>query len=100
MDIGREDVDGEIIVELNGRLDIAGSKTFETFIRDLIDGSSTEIVVNMAGVEYVDSSGLRSLLIAAKKIRSAGRDLVLSGLRPNVLEVFDISGFSMIFKII
>ncbi len=55
--------------------------------------------MDMAGVDYVASSGLRSRLIAAKQIKAAGHDLSLSCLQPSVREVFNISGFSTIFRI-
>ncbi len=100
MNISHEDLPDRTVVQVGGRLDTLHAKTFETYIADIIRDTSSQIVIDMAGVVYIASSGLRSLLIAAKQMRAAGRDLLLSDLQPPVKEVFDISGFSSIFKIV
>lgn len=100
MEIQQEQHPDHTLVQVTGRLDTLNAKEFETGLAAVIDTTSSAIVINMAGIEYVASSGLRSLLTAAKRMRGAGRDLAISGLRPHVREVFDISGFSTIFKII
>jgi anti-sigma B factor antagonist len=100
MNISHERLGDHTVVRMNGRLDTVHAKTFETYITETIQQEPGAIEVDMAHVDYIASSGLRSLLIAAKQMRAAGRDLSLSGLQPHVREVFDISGFSTIFKIV
>ena len=100
MDISQEELPDRTVVQVTGRLDTVHAKEFEAYMSDTIRDTSAGIVIDMAGVNYVASSGLRSLLTAAKQMRAASRDLALSNLQPNVREVFDISGFSTIFKIL
>ncbi|SMH53664.1 STAS domain-containing protein [Mesorhizobium australicum] len=99
MNISKEEFPDHILMQVVGRLDTVHAKSFETYISETIRDSATAIVIDMSGVDYVASSGLRSLLIAAKQVKAVGRDLSLSGLQPSVREVFDISGFSTIFRI-
>ena len=51
------------------------------------------LVLDLAGLDYVSSAGLRVLLKAAKEARAAGSRFALAGLRPAVREVFEVSGF-------
>ncbi|MFG1418794.1 STAS domain-containing protein [Xanthobacter sp. V0B-10] len=99
MHIEREQVDGEILLKVAGRLDTPNAKPFETSLMDVVSMSDGAIVVNLAGVDYVSSSGLRALLVAGKAMRNAKRRLALTSLQPQIREVFDISGFSTLFEI-
>jgi len=100
MNISREQRDDHTIVRMEGRFDTVHAKTFDSFFAETVEAVSSAIAVDMSRVDYIASSGLRSLLIAAKQMKAAGRELTLSGLQPHVREVFDISGFSTIFKIV
>lgn len=100
MDITSRQVADRTVVHLDGRLDVTSAKVFEDFMLDLIGKASSDIVVDMSGVHYVASSGLRALTVAAKKANASGRELSLSNLHANVREVFDISGFSSVFMIV
>ncbi|MDI6025434.1 STAS domain-containing protein [Corticibacterium sp. UT-5YL-CI-8] len=100
MDITSRQVADRTVVHLDGRLDVASAKIFEDFMLDLIGKAASDIVVDMSGVHYVASSGLRALIVTAKTTKASGRELLLSNLHANVREVFDISGFSAIFKIV
>jgi anti-anti-sigma factor len=57
------------------------------------------LVLDLAGVDYISSAGLRSLLVVAKKVQAANGCLVLCGLTPMVLNVMSISGFQQLLKI-
>ena len=83
--------EGEIhIVEVAGRLD--GSSTAE-FDRQMAAVPGSRIVLDLAGLEYISSAGLRSVLGALKRAGANGGKLVVAALIPSVLEVFEISGF-------
>ena len=95
MKITKEINGGEMKVVLEGRLDTITSPELEKAL--VLDGVE-RLVVDLAGVEYVSSAGLRVFLSAHKRMSKAG-GLRLEGLRPVVREVFDITGFSDIFEI-
>jgi anti-sigma B factor antagonist len=96
----RERTDGEsvVVVELSGRLDAGSAQEAERRLTEAA-GSARNVIVNLGGVEYISSAGLRSLLVVAKKVRQLNGVLGLCLLSKGVREVFDISGFSSIFTL-
>ncbi|MEP9375489.1 STAS domain-containing protein [Aquabacter sp. CN5-332] len=99
MQIEREQAGSDVVLKVSGRLDTPNAKPFEASLLDAISGTAGAITVDLAGVDYVSSSGLRALLVAGKAMRGAKRDLALRALQPQIREVFDISGFSTLFEI-
>lgn len=88
-----------VVLSLQGRLDPNTSGTFDQAFNRLIEQGKTRFVLGLAQLEYVSSAGLRSLLLAAKKMKSISGKLALCQLGEHVQEVFDMSGFSAIFAI-
>ncbi|MGR7995639.1 MULTISPECIES: STAS domain-containing protein [unclassified Xanthobacter] len=99
MHIERDLVGGDVLLKVAGRLDTPNAKPFEASLMEVVSTTGGGIVVNLAGVDYVSSSGLRALLVAGKAMRTAKRRLALEALQPQIREVFDISGFSTLFEI-
>jgi anti-sigma B factor antagonist len=58
-----------------------------------------EITLNLSAVNYISSAGLRVLLAAEKESKKRGAKFVLTGVIPEVQEVFDMTGFSDILTI-
>ncbi len=99
MEIAREQ-DGEVaIVRLTGRFDSSAAPSAETGFNAALGAGVPRLAVDMTGLEYISSAGLRVLLVMAKKIQQAGGKVALFGLVPNVREVFSVSGFDTIFSI-
>jgi anti-sigma B factor antagonist len=99
MDI-QEQKNGNIdVVSVSGKLDAYSSTELEKKLDALINASRVKIVVNFDRLEYISSSGLRVLLATLKKVRKLNGDVKLSGLKPFIREVFDISGFTQLFAI-
>jgi anti-sigma B factor antagonist len=86
-------------ISLEGRMDAYNSKEVYKFVNNVIAEGSIFLVINMAGVNYLSSSGLRVMLSSLKKLNKLGGDLKLSTLQPYVLEVFEIAGFTQLFEI-
>ena len=87
------------IVDLNGRLDTGTSPAAESKIAGLLDAGHSKIIINLAGTDYVSSSGLRVFLIAAKKISAINGKLKVTAPNAVVKEILDISGFSTILDV-
>ena len=88
-----------IIIEIEGRLDTTNFSQLEKKIMDHIDAGKIDILVDCTHMDYVSSSGLRIFLMTLKKITSLNGQFVLCGLQENIQEIFEISGFTSIFKI-
>ena len=99
MDILQKKIDDIQIVTLGGRMDAYSSNDVERQLNSLIEANEVKIILNLTGLEYISSSGLRVLLAALKKSRKGSGDVRLAAMRPSVKEVFDIAGFTQLFQI-
>jgi len=57
------------------------------------------VVIDMTGVEYISSVGLRVLMLASKQAKAQGCTLVVCGLQPVVREIFEISRFNLVLQV-
>lgn len=87
------------VAEVRGRVDSGTAKAFEEKLLGLLTADGSTLVVECSALDYISSAGLRVLLMAAKRARAGKGKMALSGLKPHVREVFDVSGFSGIFAI-
>jgi anti-anti-sigma factor len=91
-----------VVVAPAGRLDHTAAGDFERTLMPLLDpgaGSRTGIVIDLRGIDYISSVGLRVLMIAAKAMRSRGARIAVAELQPTVAEIFAISRFNGVIEI-
>jgi anti-anti-sigma factor len=81
------------------RLDSVTTAVFERDLLRNIDSGATRVLIDFSKLDYISSAGLRSVLLAAKRIRASGGRMSLCSLNRQIAEVFDISGFSSILDI-
>ena len=95
------DVEGAWILHVGGEIDVATAPELRRELHQLADRGATSIVVDLAHVSFVDSSGLGVLVGMLKRVRDDGRgcQLVLEHLQEPVRKVFDITGLTEIFAI-
>lgn len=86
------------VVALVGRLDTKTAHDLEKSVNGLLGQGKRRFVLDLAGLEYLSSAGLRVLLMLAKRVSDEGY-LALCGLNAVVREVFDIAGFTSLFSI-
>jgi anti-anti-sigma factor len=91
--------DGVCEVRPHGRIDSVTGAAFEHDVLEQIDGGQRRLLLDFADLVYISSAGLRIVLLAAKRMKSAGGRLVLCSLNPQITEVFEISGFNRILDI-
>ncbi len=89
-----------LVVAVHGHLDTASSTPFEERLRKLIEEGARQVVMECTAMDYINSSGLKAVLITAKALEAAGGKLVLCGLSPNVLMIFEMIGFTRILSIL
>lgn len=99
MKIIQNEENGIVNLSINGRLDAVSAVEADKEFNSVLDSGKTKLLINLAELEYISSAGLRVLLVVAKRIQQKGGKVVLCKLAENVKEVFEISGFSSIFKI-
>ena len=87
----------EVIIEVVGRLDTTTAPSLEkTLLEDI--GDIKALILDLKGLEYISSAGLRVLLSAQKKMARVG-SMKLIGVTESVMEVFEITGFADILTI-
>lgn len=95
----RKSLENDVLtVFLSGRLDTSNSAEFDSAVRESAD-SVNEVVLDMRGLEYTSSSGLRVILALHKLMDAKGGKLVLRNVNSYIMEIFDVTGFSDILKI-
>jgi anti-anti-sigma factor len=93
MDISEKVDDRGLLLVLAGKLDAVSSPPTQERLLGVIERGEKKVLLDLAGVDYVNSAGLRVFMIAAKKVKATGGKLAISGMTPNVRELFDIAGF-------
>ncbi len=88
-----------LVVQVKGRLDAVTAPEFDKAFTGWLGGGERRFLLNLAGVEYVSSAGLRSMLTAAKQLKGVQGRLVLCALTGPVAEVFKISGFDALLTV-
>jgi anti-sigma B factor antagonist len=78
------------VVELLGELDIAGAPRLEAELLAVEATDAAAIVVDLSGLEFIDSTGIRMLLMASDRCSDAGRMTILRGPK-QVHRVFEIT---------
>ena len=91
--------EGQALVRLQGRFDFNAHREFREAIDTVLSSPATVGVVDVAGVEYLDSSALGMLLMLRDRAKSAAREVTLSGCRGAVKQILDIANFGKLFKI-
>jgi len=84
---------------LKGRLDLASSSELKEKVKEYLKQGRTNIILNLAQVDFINSSGLGTLVSTLKEVRTARGKIVLCCLAPYVKEIFEITQLTHIFDI-
>lgn len=96
----KEKRDGDkLTIELEGRLDTVTSATTENDILGRL-AEIKHLTLDLEALEYVSSAGLRTVLSLQKAMDANGGDMVITHVREDVLEIFEITGFTDILTIV
>jgi anti-sigma B factor antagonist len=94
------DRDGDVcVVSLRGEIDVYTSPMFKKDLVEAIDGGCRHIVVDMEGVEFIDSSGLGVLVSGLRRVKELDGWVHIVCSREPVLRVFKITGLDRVFPI-
>jgi len=87
------------LVEVSGRVDSTNAVQLGETLNSQIDAGRLQLVVDLSGVEYMSSAGLREMVAALKKVRNLNGDMRIATPSERVKEVLDLAGLSAIFQI-
>ena len=90
--------DGKVLtISVPSRLDITAHKEFGNAYKDRL-GSVSNCVVDMAAVEFLDSSALGMLLMFREKAVAENVDISISNCSPSIKKIFAMANFDKLFK--
>ncbi len=99
MNITERDVQGISVYVLEGRIDTQGAVDLDLALQSAVSEGEHKMILDMADVRYINSSGLRTMADVLTKNKEAGGDLKLVAMNRKVVRVFRIIGFDKFFSI-
>ena len=86
-------------IEVHGEIDVYTSPKVKEIITELIEKGNYNLIINLEGVRYIDSTGLGVLIGALKKVREKDGCINLVCNNPQIKKIFNITGLVKIFGI-
>ncbi|WP_147917794.1 STAS domain-containing protein [Ruania zhangjianzhongii] len=87
------------VVVITGSVDGLTAQTLLGTLQGYVEAGHTQLVADLAEVDYTSSAGLRALLATVKQTRQHGGDLRLASIKAPVRKVLELSGFTSILKV-
>jgi anti-sigma B factor antagonist len=93
------ELDGVTVVAVEGEIDVYTAPRLRDRITELVGEGSYQLVVDLEGVDFLDSTGLGVLVGGLKKVRAHGGSLQLVCTQERLLKIFRITGLAKVFAI-
>jgi anti-anti-sigma factor len=93
-----EEKAGTATLHLAGQVVVGDRAEFETAVSETLSGNPQKVVVDLEGVEYMDSAGLGLLLMLRDEAGTRQTRLLLGGAQGQVAELFEAAGFELLFE--
>jgi anti-sigma B factor antagonist len=91
---------GITLLKISGRLSIGlEARHLEECFRQLADGKATKLVLDLGGLQYIDSTGLGVLTGAVSTLKAAGGSVRLAGLAPRVKQILEITRMDKVLPV-
>ena len=98
MDIRKEVKEGELFLSLDGSFDETSSPDIEDELEDIMSGEANTINIDLSGVRYISSAGIRVLIIAHKRAVKSGKKIKIVGMSEKVNEILGTVGILSLFS--
>jgi len=93
-------VNANPVLTLQGKMDFRSSPEVRKILRRWVKKKSAGFVVDLSGVERMDSSGVATLIECAREMEKYGGKLVLSGVGASVRDAFSLAGVGELFEVV
>jgi len=94
------EIGGATVVDLSGRITLGeGSAMLREMVRDLLNKGQNKIVLNLADINYIDSSGIGELVSGYTTVRKQGGELKLLNLTKKVHDLLQITKLFTVFDV-
>jgi anti-sigma B factor antagonist/stage II sporulation protein AA (anti-sigma F factor antagonist) len=88
-----------VLITVSGRIDLTNAEAFKDTLSAALAKAKSALVLDLSGVDYISSAGLRSLMIVFKAGKAEGKGFGIAALQPLLLEIFTISRFNLVFPL-
>jgi len=99
MAMNQENENGVTILAVDGNLDAEGTQEMEEKVLALLESGETKLLFDFSGLDYINSSGLRVLVLAYQRLKKASGTVAICGVKDYIQEVFEVSGYDKIFPL-
>lgn len=99
IEVAEEREENTLVLIPAGRIDSGNARAFESIVTERISAGDHRVIVDFSRLDFISSSGLRVLLIAAKTLKVHKGAIALCSMKDHIKEVFQISGFDRIIPI-
>ena len=99
IEIGEERRSDGVVLRPRGNIDNDTSPAFQMRLLAALAAAPNAVVIDLAGVDYISSAGLRVLMTAAKQTKTVSGRLAVAALKPVVEEIFAISRFRHVVQV-
>jgi anti-sigma B factor antagonist len=99
LEVQTREVDDVVLLYPRGFINAHTVRVFEGEIQKALDRRRYKIVLSCAGLQYIASAGLGAIMGAIEEIRTNGGDLRMSDLNETVRNIFEILGFTHLYRI-
>jgi anti-sigma B factor antagonist len=90
---------GQTVIEVSGEIDVYTAPRFRETLVSLVEAGNYRLIVDMEGVEFLDSTGLGVLVGGLKRVRVHDGEIDLVCTQGRILRIFRITGLSKVFSI-
>ena len=98
MDLPASECDGRAVVSLRGELDVVEAASVAAALA-AVAGREREMIIDLAGLEFIDSSGLAALAFVRAQARRSGGDVVLAAPREQVTRLLTLTRLIDVFPV-
>ena len=93
------EIAGWTVVNVYGELDVATAPQLRELLIDLVGDGANRLVLDLDGVDFLDSTGLGTIISALKRARTHGGDIRLVCTQPRIKRLFEITGLDKVVPI-
>jgi anti-anti-sigma factor len=98
MNVFCEQIDGCLMVRIEGDIAVPHTEQFREFLLERIETGSNRLLLDFTNVPYIDSSAISTLLSLLQSARNNGGDIRLSGINDRIEELFEQVGLMRLFR--
>jgi len=100
MEASSKIINGVLIIAIKGQIRISTQNEFKEFFGKLVEeNKSSSVILNMAGIGYINSAGIGMIVDSFRKLKENGGRLVLCSLMPDIEKLFEVTKLNRFIEI-